>query len=108
MRESFELRQYRTSVGRIPYSDWLEKLEDKTAARISAYVDRMRFGNFGSSEPVGGGVSELKIDVGPGFRVYYFKEGRIVIVILCGGDKSTQAADIRKARKYTLDYRSRL
>lgn len=103
-----ELRRYRTASGRVPFSDWLADLDDETAARVSAYVDRMKGGNFGDSEPVGNGVSELRINVGPGYRVYYVRDGQVVILLLCGGDKGTQTADIRKACEYAADYRSRL
>lgn len=73
-----------------------------------AYVDRMKGGNFGNSEPVGQGVSELKIDFGPGYRAYYIRQGNVVVVLLCGGDKASQQADIRKALGYAADYRERL
>ena len=102
-----ELRRYRTSAGEVPYTDWIAELDDKTAARVSAYVDRMKGGNFGDSEPVGDGVSELKIDFGPGFRVYYIRDGKTVVILLLGGDKSTQKTDIRTAKEYAADYRSR-
>ena len=70
-----ELRRYRTADGHVPYSDWLMVLDDSTAGRVSAYVDRMRSGNFGNSRPLGSGLSELKIDLGPGYRVYYLRDG---------------------------------
>lgn len=72
-----------------------------------AYVDRMKGGNFGNSKPVGSGVSELKIDFGPGFRVYYLRDEDIVVVLLSGGDKASQEADIRKAWGYAAAYRDR-
>lgn len=103
-----ELRRYRTAKERIPYSDWLQDLDDATFGRVSAYVDRMKYGNFGKSEPVGQGVSGLKIDFGPGYRVYYIRDGRAVVVLLCGGDKSSQQADIRQAHAFAADYRRRL
>lgn len=103
-----ELRRYRTAEERIPYSDWLQDLDDATFGRVSAYVDRMKYGNFGRSEPVGQGVSELKIDFGPGYRVYYIRDGRTVVVLLCGGDKSSQQTDIRQAHAFAADYRRRL
>lgn len=102
-----ELRRYRTAVGHVPYSDWLRGLADSIAGRVSAYVDRMKSGNFGRSEPVGQGVSELKIDFGPGYRVYYLRDGRTVVILLCGGDKSSQRTDIRQAKDFAADYRRR-
>ncbi len=107
MRQPMELWRYRAADGRVPYSDWLAGMDDKTAARVSAYVDRMKAGNFGDSKPVGDGVSELKIDFGPGYRIYFVRDGRTVIVLLCAGDKGSQKADIRKARAFAADYRSR-
>lgn len=80
-----ELRRYRTTDGHVPYSEWLCDLSDATAGRVSAYVDRMKAGNFGRSRSVGSGVSELKMDFGPGYRVYYLRDGDVVVVLLCGG-----------------------
>lgn len=102
-----ELRRYRTLNGRVPYSEWLAGLDDKTAARVSAYVDRMKGGNFGDSRPVGDGVSELRMDFGPGYRAYYIRDGKVVVILLCGGDKSSQRADIVTAREFARDFRSR-
>ena len=88
----FELR--RTDV----FARWLDALRDaKGRARILARLDRLAEGHAGDAKPVGEGVSELRIDVGPGYRVYYKKTGRIVIVLLCGGDKGTQRRDIERA-----------
>lgn len=104
MKRNYELRRYRDAAGRIPYSEWLRKRDNTTAARVGAYVDRMKAGNFGNSRSVGGGVSELKIDAGPGYRVYYLRDEGEIVVLLCGGDKGSQAADIRRARAYAGDY----
>jgi len=65
--------------------------------RIFARVDRMAQGNFGDVKPVGEGVSEARIDYGPGYRVYFMQQGKQVVVLLCGGDKSTQSNDIKQA-----------
>ena len=99
-----ELRRYRTADGRVPFSEWLIVLEDSAAGRVSAYVDRMKSGNFGYSRSVGAGVSELKIDFGPGYRVYYLRDGHAIVVLLCGGHKGSQKADIRQAQDYAADY----
>jgi putative addiction module killer protein len=107
MPSLIRLLRYQTADDRAPYSDWIAGLDDKTAARVFAYVDRMKGGNFGDSKPVGDGVSELKIDFGPGFRVYYVRDGKTVVILLMGGDKSSQRADIREARAFAADYRSR-
>lgn len=65
--------------------------------RIAARIDRLSLGNPGDVKPVGSGVSEMRIDYGPGYRIYFMQRGPIIIVILCGGDKRTQVADIRQA-----------
>ena len=81
------------------YAQWLEKLRDRQAkARIAIRIRRLSLGNPGDVRPVGGGVSELRIDYGPGYRVYFLKQGATLVVLLAGGDKSSQAADIAKAR----------
>ena len=80
------------------FARWLDALRDaKGRARILARLDRLAEGHAGDAKPVGEGVSELRIDVGPGYRVYYKKTGRIVIVLVCGGDKGTQRRDIERA-----------
>lgn len=80
------------------YAKWLDGLSDIQArARILVRVERLAAGNPGDVRPVGEGVSELRIDYGPGYRVYYTKRGREIVILLAGGDKSTQAGDIRTA-----------
>jgi len=82
------------------FTNWLDRLRDLRArARIQARVERLAAGNPGDVKPVGEGVSELRIDYGPGYRVYYTERGNVLIVLLCGGDKRTQAADIKTAKK---------
>ena len=81
------------------FVDWLDKLRDSRAkAGIIARLDRMEVGNFGDVRPVGGGVSELRIHYGPGYRVYFVRRGPVVVILLCGGDKKSQHADIAKAK----------
>lgn len=80
------------------FSRWFNKLKDRQAkARIQARIDRMELGNFGDVEPVGSGVSELRIFYGPGYRVYFTQQSSIVVILLIGGDKSSQSKDIKKA-----------
>ena len=74
-------------------------------ARIAARIDRLALGNPGDVKPVGSGISEMRIDYGPGYRVYFMKRGSAVVVILCGGDKRTQAADIKRAIKIVADWK---
>jgi putative addiction module killer protein len=99
-----ELRRYRTEKGSVPFSEWLDQLDPSSAGRVLAYVDRMKTGNFGNSRPVGGGVLELKIDFGPGYRVYYVRDGRAIVLLLCGGNKDSQWVDIGRAREFFADY----
>lgn len=82
------------------FDGWFSKLADKLAARrIQARIDRAEDGNFGDCEPVGEGVSEMRIHFGPGYRVYFTQRGLDIVVLLAGGDKSTQAKDIKSALK---------
>jgi putative addiction module killer protein len=99
---------YETRNGRVPFEEWLDGFGDESAiaAIIVARTERVENGNFGDVEPVGKGVFELKIDVGPGYRVYFGQSGDIV-VLLTGGDKSTQNADINNARALWEEFSSR-
>lgn len=104
----FEIRRYRTAEGREPFTDWLSGLRDRKAkARILIRLERLELGNFGDWKFVGRGVSELRIDWGPGYRVYFGRDGQTVIVLICGGDKRKQDADIRKAVKLWQEYENR-
>ena len=88
------------------FSDWMANLRDQRArARIAARIDRLAFGNPGDIQPVGEGVSELRIHSGPGYRVYFGRDGDTLVVLLGGGKKDTQEADMRLARKYWRDYK---
>ena len=79
---------------------WLSELRDKRAkARIAIRIDRVEDGNFGDHRSVGGGVSELRIHVGKGYRVYYTIRNEVIVILLCGGDKSTQSQDIQRAQQ---------
>ena len=81
------------------FDQWLRGLRDRNArARIEARLRRLSLGNPGDVKPVGGGISEMRIPHGPGYRVYYITKGPIVVVLLCGGDKRTQAGDIKLAK----------
>ncbi len=71
----------------------------RARTRINARIDRLSLGNPGDVRPIGGGVSELRIDYGPGYRVYFVQRGRYLMILLCGGDKSTQDRDIKAARR---------
>lgn len=81
------------------FDSWLSGLRDRQAkARIAARLDRLAMGNPGDVKPVGEGISELRITYGPGYRVYYIQRGKVLVVLLCGGDKSTQSRDIERAK----------
>ena len=82
------------------FADWLMALRDRSAkVKIIARIDRMRHGNEGDHASVGDGVWEFRIDFGPGYRVYYCWRGKRLVLLLCGGDKGSQARDIRRAKK---------
>lgn len=82
------------------FKDWLTALADlQGKARIIARIKRLAAGNPGKVEPVGNGISEMKIDFGPGYRLYFKRTGKEILLLLCGGDKSTQAKDIKKAKE---------
>lgn len=88
-----------------PFADWLAALKDRRSAGIvRARLNRIRLGNFGDCRSVGGGVEELRIDFGPGYRVYFGRRGTMVVVLLCGGSKGTQTRDIAAAQKYWKEY----
>ena len=81
------------------FRNWLMALRDKqAAARIQIRLDRLTLGLLGDVKPVGAGLSELRVDYGPGYRVYFVQRGKVLIIVLCGGDKRTQEADINRAK----------
>jgi putative addiction module killer protein len=104
MSEAIELRRYQTTSGRDIFGDWLAGLKDtRTKAKILARIDRLSLGNFGNCKSLRDGLFELRIDWGPGFRVYYAMVSRSCVLLLCGGDKRKQSADIRRAVEYLKD-----
>ena len=103
-----EIRHYLTASGKNPFEQWLDSLRDaKAEARIAARIARLAAGNFGDCKPLRDGVWELRIDWGPGYRVYYAMSGRTCVLLLCGGDKRRQSADINRAVEYWNDYQRR-
>lgn len=80
--------------------------DPKAKARIQMRIRRLGLGNPGDVQPIGSGLSEMRIDYGPGYRVYYMKSGSVLVVLLCGGDKRTQQTDINKAKRLTAEWRS--
>ena len=86
------------------YIKWFEKLKDRRArVRIAIRIRRVSLGNLGDIKPVGDGISELRIDYGPGYRIYFTQKNNQLIILLAGGDKTTQASNIKKAKKLALE-----
>jgi putative addiction module killer protein len=103
-----EIRHYVTASGNDPYQQWLDDLRDlKGRVVIQRRIDRLVNGNFGDHKFCQDGVWELRIDFGPGYRVYYAQEARTIVLLLCGGSKRSQSADIKQAVRYWLDYQRR-
>jgi len=103
-----EIRRYVTRTGKDVFGDWLSRLADTQAkARILVRLDRLAVGNFGDSKQLRGGICELRIDWGPGYRVYYALVGSTCLLLLCGGDKRKQSSDIQWAIVYLRDYQER-
>jgi putative addiction module killer protein len=103
-----EIRHYLTPDGKDIYIDWLRKLRDMNARiAIDRRVNRIELGNFGDHKFCRDGVWELRVDVGPGYRVYYAVAGREIVLLMCGGDKRTQSKDIELASEYWQDWQRR-
>lgn len=103
-----EVREYQTADGRNPFAAWMQRLRDRKAqTAIVARILRLQAGNRGDWKTVGAGVFELRVDVGPGYRVYCGQDGSALVLLLCGGDKRTQATDIEVAHDYWKDYKTR-
>ena len=105
---NIQINEYLDEKGNSPYRKWLSGLRDKKAkAIIGLQVDKMGIGLLGDPQPIGEGLSELRIHYGPGYRVYYGRESKKEYLLLCGGDKSTQKKDISRAKYYWADYQER-
>lgn len=103
-----ELFRYQREDGREPFTEWLDSLRDKVAqARIRIRLRQVEAGNFGDCEPVGDGVIELRVHVGAGYRAYCGRHGKTVVLLLCGGDKRSQVADIKRARELWAEWKRR-
>lgn len=108
-KPGYELRHYITRSGGDPFQGWLEQLRDRRAKlQILRRLNRAVVGNFGDHRFCRDGVWEFRIDVGPGYRVYYALSGDVVILLLCGGDKRTQSEDIDTASRYWSDWQKRV
>ena len=93
-----ELLEYTTAAGISPFTRWREKLDPTTRARVTVAVLRLELGNFSAAKGVGSGVFELRLDFGPGYRVYFGKDGEQLVILLGGGTKKRQQADIEAAQ----------
>ena len=103
-----EVRRYRQIDGSEPLTEWLKRLPDRQAkARLLARIDRLEAGNFGDCKFLRDGVSELRIDWGPGYRVYFGRDGARLVILVCAGDKRRQTADIERAVGFWNDYKTR-
>lgn len=99
------LQEYITLAGKNPFVEWLHSIRDKTTrARIRTRLSRLRLGNFGDARSVGEGVHELRLDFGPGYRVYYGLADETVVLLLGGGDKRSQPRDIQEAKQYWKEF----
>jgi putative addiction module killer protein len=99
------IKIYQRPNGKAPFVVWITKLKDVRGKQaIEARIERVRLGNFGDHRSVGDGVSELRLTIGPGYRIYYGQEGDTVVILLCAGDKSTQEKDIEAAKLYWHEY----
>ena len=102
-----DVREYLDTKGRSPYAAWFDNLNAEAAAKIAAAVTRISLGNFSNVEGVGHGVFEYKLDFGPGYRVYFGKDGETLVILLGGGTKKRQRRDIEAALANWQDYRRR-
>jgi putative addiction module killer protein len=106
--DEYSLRYDVAANGKRPFAKWLLYLPDRDgAARVQVRLERLRLGNFGDVRSLGKGLSELRVDVGPGYRAYFTTESKSVVMLFCAGDKAAQQRDINRAREYLADYRRR-
>lgn len=98
---------YATNTGKEPFSDWENELDKKVRAIVINRLDRIKLGNFGDAKRIknGNGIWELRIDHGPGYRIYFGKEDTTIVILLTGGSERTQNRDITKAKQYWLEYK---
>ncbi len=101
---SFIVREYVDSAGRIPFREWLDELDVPMRARVQARVLRFETGNLGDHKEVGSGVWEARLDFGPGYRIYFGRRGRELVLLLTGGDKKSQKKDLNRAKEFWRDY----
>ena len=104
---SLSVREYQTADGESPFRRWLATLDRPVRARIQARVLRFEAGNLGDHKRVGAGVHEARVMAGPGYRIYFGRDGASLVLLLAGGTKASQAKDVRRAQDYWRDYLER-
>lgn len=102
-----EVREYLDAEGNSPYAKWFDRLNAVAAAKVATAVHRMAQGNFSNVKGVGAGVYEYRIDFGPGYRIYFGKDGNRLVILIAGGSKKRQGADIAAAKERWRDYKGR-
>lgn len=105
MEPVVEIRKFETSDNKVPFDEWFTGIRDnQTRARIEVQIDRLSLGNFSNCGPAREGVIEIKMNFGPGYRVYFGRDGCTLVILLAGGKKDTQDADMKLARRYWREY----
>jgi len=104
MVEPYEIQEYVGPEGKNPFRDWFDKLGHQSMVRVTARIQRMRLGNLGDNRHLGKGLAEARIDLGPGYRIYYGIAAGRLILLVGGGDKSSQSRDISKAFRHWQKY----
>jgi len=102
-----EIRQYVDRSGRSPFGRWFDKLDEGIQARIAVSLDRLEHGNDSTAKSISGGLQELRLDFGPGYRIYFGKDGERIVILLGGGTKRRQQADIERAHVLWGEYKQR-
>jgi len=101
------LTVYETAEGKCPFNDWFDDLDSAAAVKVTTALARMELGNFGDMKSVGQGVSERRLSFGPGYRIYFGRDGDELVILLCGGTKKRQSQDIEAAKALWDEYKQR-
>ena len=101
------IREYRTAADRSPFAEWFDRLDSQAARKVATALARIENGNFSNAKGVGAGVLEYRIDYGPGYRLYFGKDGERLVILLGGGSKKRQQDDIAEAQAAWQDYKAR-
>jgi len=102
-----EVREYITETGKSPFGKWFSGLNAPAASKVTTALERIAQGNFSNAKPLGAGVNEYKIDFGPGYRIYFGKDGNTLVILVAGGSKKGQSEDIETAKTNWADYKKR-